>query len=170
MVGQAGLRREVRAAGQHRRHRQVVPDLGHVVDPEEGSPSLLPATAWPTAASVPASRSRGGRPVTAPTKSLRDRASSSGRPRSRTRSSRRSTSTVWAGVLAKSGPGSRIVASGGMPASAAAASRSARNATTSPTTSPPYRPSSSTLCLGSARVCMTTSPAPALATSAATSG
>ena len=34
----------------------------------------------PTAASVPASRAAGARPVIAPTKSLRDRASSSGRP------------------------------------------------------------------------------------------
>ena len=38
------------------------------------------STPQPIAASVPASRSRGSRPVSAPTKSLRETASSSGRP------------------------------------------------------------------------------------------
>ena len=39
-------------------------------------------TPWASAASVPASLARGGRPVSAPTKSLREIAISSGRPSS----------------------------------------------------------------------------------------
>ena len=67
------------------------------------------------AAAVAASRPRGLRPVMAPRKSLRDSASSTGRPRSRTSSMARSTSTVWCGVLVKSGPGSRMTDSRGRP-------------------------------------------------------
>src|SRR4051794_8651595 len=89
------------------------------------------STPSPTAASVPASRSRGPRPVSAPRKSLRDTASRIGRPSCRSSPSRRRTSIVWAGVLAKSGPGSTTMRSSSTPRPTARAIRSRRNSSTS---------------------------------------
>ena len=63
----------------------------------------------------PASRSAGGRRMIAPRKYLRETASSSGRPSACRRSSARSTATVCAGVLAKSGPGSSTSCSSATP-------------------------------------------------------
>ena len=72
----------------------------------------------PRGRSPPASRpaaSRGARPVSAPTKSLRETASRIGRPSACSAGSARSTSIVCAGVLAKSGPGSSISCSNATP-------------------------------------------------------
>ena len=94
------------------------------------------SAAHAAAASVPASRSAGGRPVIAPRKYLREIASSSGRPRACRRSSSRSTATVSAGVLAKSGPGSSDeLLARPRRGRARASMRSRRKASTSATTS-----------------------------------
>ena len=92
----------------------------------------------------------------APTKSLRETASSTGRPSACSAGSARSTSTVCAGVLPKSGPGSRISCSNATPRSSASAIRSRGTASTSATTRP-SNDGSSSFCFGAARVCMITS-------------
>ena len=134
----AMVRRRVRGAGRRARGRRA----GARARPpaRRGRPgSQLPRarrgragcarrrrTPWASAASVPASRSRGRRCTTAPTKSLRETASSSGRPSACSRGSARSASTVWAGLLPKSGPGSRTVCSAVHTALCAAARRVAQ--------------------------------------------
>ena len=80
-------------------------------------------------------RRRGGRRVTAPMKSLRESASNSGRPSAATSSRRCRSAMVCAGVLAKSGPGSRTICSSPTPRERASSIRSRRKATTSATTS-----------------------------------
>jgi DNA polymerase IV len=84
-----------------------------------------------TAPRVPASRREGGRPVRAPTKSLRDRASSTGRLRATMGARSRSSETVWAGVLVKSTPGSTTIDSKGRPAAVARSTAARRKAATS---------------------------------------
>ena len=69
--------------------------------------SAPPSTAAPSAASVPASRAAGGRPVSAPTKSLRDTATSSGPPNAASSGNRRSSSIDSDGLFARSMPGSK---------------------------------------------------------------
>ena len=93
-------------------------------------------TPYATAASVPASRSRGPRAVRAPMKSLRDTASSTGRPIATSAGSSRSTSIVCAGVLEKSGPGSSSSCSNATPRAIASSIRASRNRLTSPAISP----------------------------------
>ena len=97
--------------------------------------------------------------VIAPMKSLRETASSSGRSSACRSDSSRRTSTVCAGVLPKSGPGSSISCSNETPWAIATEISSRRNRLTSAPTSPSSVGSSS-FCLGAARVCISTSPAP----------
>ena len=116
----------------------------------------------PRARAPPASRRRaraGARPVIAPTKSLRETASRIGRPSARTASSRRSTATVCAGVLAKSGPGSSRICSSATPRATRAAIRSRRNAH-DVGDDVVVAAGSSSVPFGSTRVCMITSAAP----------
>ncbi len=126
-------------------------------------------TPWAIAASVPASRARGGRWVSAPTKSLRLTASRMGRPSSCSAGSARRTATVCAGVLEKSGPGSTMSCSKATPRDSASSMRSARKRCTS-STMRPSRPGSWCLVLGGAMVCMSTSAAPVCAHTSASSG
>ncbi len=75
-----------------------------------------------TAASVPGSRSSTGAPVSFPMKLLREGPTRSGRPRARSSPIRARSSTLCSAVFANPSPGSRITASGRMPAAAARAS------------------------------------------------
>ncbi len=129
---EALVRRERALAAQDRAHREVVGGRGDVVHAQQWAPA---SAAKPTAASVAAPRRCAGRPVIAPRKSLRESGSSSGRPSACSASRWRSTATVCAGVLAKSGPGSRMSCSAATPAARATAHRSARKSRTSATTS-----------------------------------
>ena len=88
---------------------QEVGRLGDVVDADDRGARRR--AAQPTAASVPARRPAGWRPVIAPTKYLRDTASRSGRPSAATRSIARSTATVspasWRSRAPDRGPAGR---------------------------------------------------------------
>ena len=115
------------------------------------------ATPCATAASVPASRSRGGRPVSAPTKSLRETASSSGRPELVQLAERAQHLDRLRRRLAEVRPGiERSAARTPRRAERASAIRSAGSSRTSSTTSS-SRLGSSSFCLGAARVCISTS-------------
>ena len=71
---------------------------------------------------------RSGRRATRASVLLRERPTSTGRPIRQIRSSPRTSSRFWSGVLPKPIPGSRQTCSSGIPAATAAASRSSRNA------------------------------------------
>src|SRR4029079_13028603 len=98
------------------------------------APRSNAATAAPTdAASVPTRVS--GPSSTRASVDLRDSPRSTGRPIATIRSSLRTSSRFWSGVLPKPIPGSRHTRSSGMPAATAKARRSSRKAATSETTS-----------------------------------
>src|SRR5690606_8043027 len=91
------------------------------------------------AAIVPGSRSSGGSPPDAsPTKRLRDGPTSTGAPIATMRSRSRRTAMLCSVRFAKPSPGSRTIASSGMPAARALARIASSSAITSPTTSVPY--------------------------------
>ena len=106
--------------------------------------------------------------MSAPTKSLRETASSTGRPSATTAGSPRSAATVWAGVFPRSGPGSTSTCSAATPWARASSSFSARNAATSAATS--RYAWSRTFRLGSPTVWVTTSAAPVAAHTSASAG
>jgi hypothetical protein len=112
-----------------------------------------------------------GRLVTSPRKRLRDGPTYSGRSRHRRASSPSSRARFCAGVLPKPSPGSTATASGAIPADAARSSPSRNSFVTVPSRSSPYSacawPASSRPV---PRECMSTSPAPALATTPASAG
>ena len=115
-LGEREIPARLARAAERGAHGEEVGGRGDVVHAEDVRAGSTPCA---SAASVPASRSRGARPVSAPMKSLREIAISSGRPSSCRRSSSQSSAIVCAGVLAKSGPGSTISCSRATPAASA---------------------------------------------------
>ena len=131
--------------------------------------SATAATSWTRSMCAPAStpyadrRQRAGQPLARrPTGDRADevlaRDGQQQRPAERVqRRAARSTSTVWAGVLAKSGPGSSISCSKATPRASASSIRSPQERRRRPSITRPSRLGSSSFCLGAARVCISTS-------------
>ena len=109
-----------------------------------------------------------GSPSTRASVLFRERPTSTGRPIPQIRSSPRMSARFWSGVLPKPIPGSRHTCSSGIPAATATASRSSRNAATSPTTSS-YR-GSTCIVRGSPCMCIRQTYAPASAMTPASVG